>query len=66
MKTNKEKILIEREHIKWYEVIDSLTGKQTYKIDIKKSNNDNWINIAEGNIYATQDLYKLLIHRFGY
>lgn len=63
---NKEKILIEREYIKWYEVIDSLTGKQTYKIDIKKSNDDNWINIAEGNIYATQDLYKLLIHRFSY
>lgn len=66
MKMNKEKILIEREHIKWYEVIDLLTGKQTYKIDIKKSNDDNWINIAEGNIYATQDLYKLLIHRFDY
>lgn len=66
MKMNKEKILIEREHIRWYQVSNSLTGEQTYNVDIKKSDNDNWINIGEGNIYATQDLYKLLIHRFGY
>lgn len=66
MKTNKEKILIEREHIRWYQVSNSLTGEQTYNVDIKKSNDDNWINIGSGNIYATQDLYKLLVNRFGY
>lgn len=58
--------IIVKDRIRWIEVIDSLRGDSTYRIDIRKTINDDWMTIGVGNIYATQDLYKLLINRFGY